>query len=263
MQFDTKWLADPKVFQVNRLAAHSDHSFYKNGQEAKQGNTSFKKSLNGIWKFHYAKNLNQTIEGFEKEEFNCDNWDDIRVPGSIQLQGYGAPQYVNIMYPWDGHEEVKPGQIPSEVHPVGSYVTYFTVDRTWKNLPVYISFQGVESAMALWCNGEFVGYAEDSFTPSEFDLTPYVKEKGENKLAVQVFKYCSGSWLEDQDFFRFSGIFREVYLYTVPAVHVQDLFVKAGLSDNYADGTLEMEAELTAEGSIRYALRSKMLPVMR
>ena len=252
--FEYHWLADPKVFQVNRLAAHSNHNFYKNKKEAELGKSSFVKSLNGIWKFHYAKNLEQRISGFETEEVNCDNWDDIRVPGSIQLQGYGAPQYVNVMYPWDGHEEVKPGQIPTEEHPVASYVTYFTVDKAWKNQPVYISFQGVESAMALWCNGEFVGYAEDSFTPSEFELTPYVKEKGENKLAVQVFKYSSGSWLEDQDFFRLSGIFREVYLYTVPEVHVQDLFVKAGLADNYIDGTLEIEAELTAKGSVKYAL---------
>ncbi len=257
MNFDTNWLADPKVFAVNRLAAHSNHTYYKNKKEAEQGKSSFVKNLNGIWKFHYAPNLSQTISGFEKEEVNCDNWDDIRVPGSIQLQGYGAPQYVNVMYPWDGHEEVKPGQIPVEEHPVASYVTYFTVDKAWKNQPVYISFQGVESALSLWCNGAFVGYAEDSFTPSEFDLTPYVKEKGENKLAVQVFKYSSGAWLEDQDFFRLSGIFRDVFLYTTPEVHVRDLFVKAGLEDNYTDGILEIEAELSGTGRVSYALYEK------
>jgi len=254
MNFDRSWLADSKVFQLNRLDAHSNHKYFKNVQEAKQGKTSFVKSLNGIWKFHYAKNLAQTIAGFETEEVNCNDWDDIRVPGNIQLQGHGAPQYVNVIYPWDGHEEIKPGQIPTWEHPVASYVTWFTVDKAWKNMPVYISFQGVESAMALWCNGSFVGYAEDSFTPSEFDLTPYIKEKGENKLAVQVFKYSSGSWLEDQDFFRLSGIFRDVYLYTVPEVHVRDLFVKAGLTDDYIGGTLEIEAELTAVGSVKYAL---------
>ena len=254
MEFNTQWLADPKIYAVNRLDAHSNHKYFKNVQEAKQGKTSFIKSLNGIWKFRYAKNLAQTIAGFETEEVNCNDWDDIRVPGNIQLQGYGAPQYVNVIYPWDGHEEIKPGQIPALENPVASYVTWFTLDKAWKNMPVYISFQGVESAMALWCNGSFVGYAEDSFTPSEFDLTPYIKEKGENKLAVQVFKYSSGSWLEDQDFFRLSGIFRDVFLYTVPEVHVRDLFVKAGLADNYIDGTLEIEAELTAKGSVKYAL---------
>ena len=254
MDFNYQWLENPKVFQVNRLAAHSSHGFYKNSREAERSKSSFVKSLNGIWKFHYAKNLAQILTNFEKEEVDCESWDDIRVPGSIQLQGYGAPQYVNVMYPWDGHELIKPGQIPAGEHPVASYVTYFTVDKAWKGQPVYISFQGVESAMALWCNGKFVGYAEDTFTPSEFDLTPYIKEKGENKLAVQVFKYCSGSWLEDQDFFRFSGIFRDVFLYTVPWVHVRDLFVKAGLTDNYTDGTLEIEAELTATGKVTYAL---------
>ena len=254
MQFERKWLANPKVFQVNRLPAHSDHKYYRSSIEANQGKNGFRKSLNGIWKFHYAGNLAGTVPGFEKEEYNCDGWDDIRVPGSIQLQGYGEPQYVNVMYPWDGHEAILPGQIPVNENPVGSYVTYFTIDRTWRKQSVYVSFQGVESAMALWCNGEFVGYAEDSFTPSEFDLTPYIKEKGENKLAVQVFKYCSGSWLEDQDFFRLSGIFREVYLYTVPEVHIRDLFVRAGLADNYTEGTLEIQAELTKVGNVRYAL---------
>lgn len=257
MNFTTKWLADPKVFAVNRLAAHSNHAYYKTKAEAEKGQSSFKKSLNGIWKFHYAKNLTQTVPGFETDAVNCDGWDDIRVPGSIQMQGYSAPQYVNIMYPWDGSEAIEPGVIPEEFHPVASYVTYFTTEKAWAGQPVMISFQGVESAMALWCNGAFVGYAEDSFTPSEFDLTPYVKEKGENKLAVQVFKYSSGAWLEDQDFFRFSGIFRDVYLYTVPNVHIRDLFVRGDVEDNYTDGVLSIEAELTAAGTVSYALYEK------
>lgn len=257
MNFTTEWLADPKVFAVNRLAAHSSHAFYKTKAEAESKKSSFIKSLNGIWKFHYAMNLTQTVQGFESTEMNCDAWDDIRVPGCIQMQGYSAPQYVNIMYPWDGSEAIEPGALPQEFHPVGSYVTYFTVDKAWAGKPVLISFQGVESAMALWCNGQFVGYAEDSFTPSDFDLTPFVKEKGENKLAVQVFKYSSGSWLEDQDFFRFSGIFRDVFLYTVPEVHVRDLFVRGELEENYTDGILKVEAELTAAGKVCYTLHEK------
>lgn len=257
MEFSYQWLADPKIFAVNRLDAHSGHAFYKSKKEAAQGKSSFVKSLNGVWKFHYAAKLSQTVSGFERTEVNCDDWDDIRVPGSIQLQGYSAPQYVNVMYPWDGHEAIQPGQIPESFHPVASYVTYFTVDKAWENQSVFISFQGVESAMALWCNGQFAGYAEDSFTPSEFELTPYLDRTKENKLAVQVFRFSSGSWLEDQDFFRLSGIFREVFLYTVPKVHVKDMFVKAGLADNYIDGTLEIEAVLTGRGSVRYALYEK------
>jgi len=257
MNFTTNWLADPKVFAVNRLEAHSSHAYYKTKAEAENKKSSFVQSLNGVWKFHYAKNLAQTVQGFELPEMNCDGWDDIRVPGSIQMQGYSAPQYVNIMYPWDGSEAIEPGQLPVEFHPVASYVTYFTVNKAWAGRPVMISFQGVESAMAVWCNGQFVGYSEDSFTPSEFDLTPYVKEKGENKLAVQVFRFSCGSWLEDQDFFRFSGIFRDVFLYTVPEVHVRDLFVRGDLEDNYTDGILKVEAEVTAAGRVSYSLYEK------
>ncbi len=257
MDFTTKWLADPKVFEVNRLAAHSNHSYYKTKAEAESRKSSFVQSLNGIWKFHYAKNPAETVHGFEKTEVNCDHWDDIRVPGSIQMQGYSAPQYVNAMYPWDGAEALEPGQIPEKFNPVASYVTYFTVNRSWRGNPVMISFQGAESALAVWCNGKFVGYAEDSFTPSEFDLTPYLTDKGENKLAVQVFRFSSGSWLEDQDFFRFSGIFRDVFLYTVPAVHIRDLFVRGDLDDTMTNGCLKIEAELTAPGQVHYALYEK------
>lgn len=257
MEFTTKWLADPKVFAVNRLAAHSNHYYYRTKAEAESRKSSFVQSLNGIWKFHYAKNPEETIPGFEHPEVNCDHWDDIRVPGSIQMQGYSAPQYVNAMYPWDGSEALEPGQIPEKFNPVASYVTYFTVNRAWRGNPVMISFQGAESALAVWCNGEFVGYSEDSFTPSEFDLTPYLMEKGENKLAVQVFRFSSGSWLEDQDFFRFSGIFRDVYLYTVPSVHIRDLFVRGDLDETMTNGCLKVEAELTAPGKIQYALYEK------
>lgn len=257
MNFTTKWLADPKVFEVNRLPAHSSHAFYKTKDEADKGKSSFVQSLNGIWKFHYAKNLTQMVQGFETDSVNCETWDDIRVPGSIQMQGYGVPQYVNIMYSWDGSEALEPGQLPTEFHPVASYVTWFTPNKAWSGQPVYISFQGVESAMALWCNGQFVGYSEDSFTASDFDLTPYLKDKGENKLAVQVFRFSSGSWLEDQDFYRMSGIFRDVFLYTTPAVHVQDMFVRGDLEDNYTDGILNIEAKLKGNGKVTYALYEK------
>lgn len=256
MEFSREWLADPKVFEVNRVEPHSNHNYYKNETEEKLGKSSFIKSLNGLWKFHYAKNSDFVVQGFEKEEVNCDAWDDIRVPGSVELQGYGAPQYVNMMYPWDGHEALVPGMLPERFAPVESYVKNFTVDSAWNGQKVYISFQGVESAMALWCNGTFVGYAEGSFTPSEFELTDCLKA-GENKLAVQVFRFTSASWLEDQDFLRFSGIFRDVFLYTVPSAHVEDLFVKGLLDDTYTDGTLSAEVKLTAAAEVGYALYEK------
>ena len=135
-------------------------------------------------------------------------------------KGYDAPQYANVQYPWEGHEEIYPGQIPERFNPVASYVKYFTIPENMKNKRVCISFQGVESGFALWLNGHYVGYSEDTFDPSDFELTDYIVE-GENKLAVRVWKWTSSSWCEDQDFYRFSGIFRDVFLYAVPCAHVR------------------------------------------
>ena len=237
--FDYNKVKDPSFFQENRLPAHSDHK-----------SDIPKLSLNGLWKFAYAPNYRVSAHGFEAADYDCKCWADIRVPAHIQMEGYDSPQYVNLQYPWDGREEVKPGEIPERFNPVGQYVKYFTVPEGWEGKPLYISFQGVESAFALWMNGTYVGYSEDTFTPSEFDLTPYVKE-GENKLAVLVFKWCGGSFCEDQDFFRFSGIFREVYLYTVPKVHVWDLKVQTLLDDSFTQGTLTLDLRLQGKGRVQ------------
>jgi beta-galactosidase len=207
-----------------------------------------RKSLNGNWKFHYAINPSNRPESFYKLNFDCDSWDDIKVPGHIQLQGYGKPQYVNTMYPWDGINDIRPPEIPTDHNPVGSYVKYFHVPENMQERPVYVSFQGVESAFYLWLNGKFVGYSEDSFTPAEFELTPFLQE-GENKLAVEVYQRSTGSWLEDQDFWRFSGIFREVYLYTVPKMHVYDAYVHADLDETYTKGTLKVDLQLSSSAA--------------
>ena len=235
------------------MAAHSDHVTYKNEAEAVEQNSSFRLSLDGIWKFHYAKNDAQTIPGFEAEDYNCRPWDDIRVPAHIQMEGYDIPQYVNIQYPWDGREDVWRDAVPSEFNPVASYVKYFTLPEGFRKSGLYISFQGVESGFALWLNGHYVGYSEDSFTPSDFDLTPYVKE-GENKLAVQVFKWTSSSWCEDQDFYRFSGIFRSVYLYTMPKVHVYDLKVQPIVDEAVLNADLLVTMQMRGEGKARLTL---------
>ncbi|WP_413382476.1 glycoside hydrolase family 2 TIM barrel-domain containing protein [Alkalihalobacillus sp. 1P02AB] len=235
------WLSDPSVFAVNRIPAHSDHLYYKTMEEAKvKAAMNMRFSLNGNWKFSYSKNAALRPEKFYEEDFDCTSWSHIKVPGHIQLQGYGSPQYVNTMYPWDGLHDIRPPHIPTDHNPVGNYVKYFTVPSQMKKKPVYISFQGVESAFFVWLNGEFVGYSEDSFTPAEFELTPYLKE-GDNKLSVEVYQRSTGSWLEDQDFWRFSGIFREVYLYTVPALHVQDLHVRADLDQSLTLGELQID----------------------
>lgn len=253
MSFEIKKIHDPKFFKENCMAAHSDHVAYADETEAEEKKSSFRLLLDGIWKFHYARNYTQTVNGFEAETFDCKCWEDIRVPAHIQMEGYDIPQYVNIQYPWDGREDVWRDAVPSEFNPVASYVKYFTLPEGFRKSGLYISFQGVESGFALWLNGHYVGYSEDSFTPSDFDLTPYVKE-GENKLAVQVFKWTSSSWCEDQDFYRFSGIFRSVYLYTMPKVHVYDLKVQPVVDEAVLNADLLVTMQMRGEGKARLTL---------
>lgn len=253
MKFDYGKIKDPAFFAQNRIKAHSDHHYYKNHRELAEKNESFRQNLNGLWKFQYARNLAEAPAGFEAEDFDCKGWEDIRVPAHIQMEGYDKPQYVNVQYPWDGHEAIEPGEIPTQFNPVASYVKYFTVPENMQGKRLFVSFQGVESGFALWCNGSYVGYSEDTFTPSEFELTSYLKE-GENKLAVQVFKWTSGSWCEDQDFFRFSGIFRDVYLYSIPDTHVSDIRIKTILNDTYDRGNLEIILEAIGHGKAELIL---------
>ena len=251
--FDYSLVKDPQYFKDGRMDAHSDHTYYRDGEEAQEKETSFRYDLNGIWKFHYARNYGSAVPGFEKEEYCCKDWDDIRVPAHIQMEGYDAPQYANVQYPWEGHEDIHPGEIPEHFNPVASYVKYFEVPEEMQGKRLFISFQGAESGIALWLNGHFVGYSEDSFTPSEFELTEYVKE-GENKLAAQVFKWTASSWCEDQDFFRFSGIYRDVYLYTVPEVHVYDLQIRAIPDETLSAAALEIRTNTWGKGEVKITL---------
>ena len=251
--FDYSLVKDSQYFKDGRMDAHSDHTYYRDGEEAQEKETSFRYDLNGIWKFHYARNYGSAVPGFEKEEYCCKDWDDIRVPAHIQMEGYDAPQYANVQYPWEGHEDIHPGEIPEHFNPVASYVKYFEVPEEMQGKRLFISFQGAESGIALWLNGHFVGYSEDSFTPSEFELTEYVKE-GENKLAAQVFKWTASSWCEDQDFFRFSGIYRDVYLYTVPEVHVYDLQIRAIPDETLSTAVLEIRTNTWGKGTVKITL---------
>ena len=251
--FNYDLVKDPTYFNDNRVAAHSDHRYYASVEAMEQEVDNFRYSLNGLWKFHYAKNYNSTIPGFEKTEYCCKSWDDIRVPAHIQMEGYDVPQYANVQYPWEGREEVELGQIPERFNPVASYVKYFEVPEEMEGKKVFISFQGAESGIAVWLNGNFVGYSEDTFTPSEFELTPYLKE-GENKLAAQVFKWTSSSWCEDQDFFRFSGIYRDVYLYAIPEVHVSDVKIQTLLDDTFTKADLVIDTKATKAGKVKITL---------
>ncbi|MCW3157674.1 glycoside hydrolase family 2 TIM barrel-domain containing protein [Micropruina sonneratiae] len=252
--FDPSWIADPTRLAANRIAAHSDHRWFTCADEAASGVSAFEQSLNGLWKFHFAVNPGQLVPGFEQPGFDCSGWDTITVPGHLQLQGYDRPQYTNVQYPWDGHEQVEPPQVPARFNPVGSYVTWFTLEHPLADGErLSVSFKGAESAIAVWLNGAFVGYGTDSFTPSEFDLTDALVE-GENRLAAQVFKWSAGSWIEDQDFYRFSGLFRDVVLYRRPAVHAQDVRVVTEVADDLASAVVTLRTTLTGAGGVRAVL---------
>ena len=252
--FDYSKIKDPEFFKENAIPAHSDHVCYPDREHLDRGENPFRFSLNGIWKFSYGRNLDDTVKGFEAEDYNCRNWGEIRVPAHIQMEGYDIPAYLNVQYPWDGREQILPGEIPEGFNPTASYVKYFDLPQSMKGMPVYISFQGVESGMAVWLNGQYIGYSEDSFTPTEFDLTPYIRDT-ENKLAVQVYKWTSSSWAEDQDFFRFSGIYRDVYLFTRPKTHIWDLKIRTLLDDSYQAGELVIDALSCGTGRAEAELR--------
>ena len=255
MQFDEHRLSDPAFFNENRLPAHSDHIPYASAEEADAGETSLRLSLNGYWKFFHALNPDQIIPGFEADSYDCRPWTEIPVPSHIQLEGYGHPQYCNIQYPWDGIEPAEIGQMPEYFNPVACYVRYFMLPRSWEDRKVVISFQGVESCVAVWLNGQYVGFASDSFTPDEFDLTPYLRS-GENKLACRVYRWNVSSWLEDQDFMRFSGIFRDVWLQMIPEAHLIHAELNAIPSKDLSSG--ELTGDLYVDGPQDCAVRLRL-----
>ena len=240
-------LENPEIFRINRMDAHSDHVFMPDMEQSIYGKDAgedplcdgYVQCLDGIWQLAYSERMEECPEGFAAEDYDLSGFGKVRVPGHLELQGYGKPQYINTLYPWDGVELLRPPVIPKECTPVGSYVRFFDLEcRVPKGGEVVLSFGGVETAFSVWLNGVYVGYSEDSFTPSEFCVTELVREKG-NRLAVEVYKRSSASWIEDQDFWRFSGIFRSVNLLVYPAVHVYDLKVTADYI--YEDGALGTE----------------------
>jgi beta-galactosidase len=250
VSFDFTRVADPRLVSENRLPAHSDHRWFRDHAEAEAGRSGYEQLLNGTWKFHYAPSPSDTVAGFEAPGFDASAWDDIPVPAHIQLEGYDRPQYVNVQYPWDGREQVDPGQVPMRFNPVASYLRSFELERPLEpGETVSVVFEGAESAIAVWCNGRYIGYATDSFTPSEFDLTDALVP-GENRLAAQVIKWSSGSWLEDQDMYRFSGLFRDVVLRRRPAAHAEDLRVTTSLADDFATGELRLAVALRGEAMV-------------
>ncbi|MFZ1382881.1 MAG: glycoside hydrolase family 2 TIM barrel-domain containing protein [Scrofimicrobium sp.] len=252
--FDPAVLSDPEFISEGRLPAHSDHRWFASNRESLRDISSYEQSLDGLWKFQYAKNPGSAPAGFESLDFDTSEWDDIRVPAHIQMEGYDRPQYANTQYPWDGNEEIAPPNPPMKFNPTACYVKDFVLEREpAEGERVTVTFNGAESALAVWLNGHYFGYAEDTFTPSEFDLTPYLAE-GENKLAAEVVKWCSGSWLEDQDFFRFSGLFRSVVLRTYPKVHASDVRVGVDLPSDLKNAVVRVDVELQGQGSATVSL---------
>ncbi|WP_339247133.1 glycoside hydrolase family 2 TIM barrel-domain containing protein [Paenibacillus sp. FSL F4-0243] len=242
-----EWNNNPEIFELNRLDAHASMIPYSNLTQALVGDketSPYYKTLNGIWKFSFSETPDLRVVDFYKADFDCSNWATIPVPSHWQFHGYDYPQYTNVRYPWaESEPDLKPPFAPTKYNPVGSYIRTFTVPESWNGQPVYLSFQGVESAFYVWVNGERVGYCEDTFTPSEFDITPYLIAD-DNKLAVEVYRWCDASWLEDQDFWRLSGIFRKVYLYTAPSVHVADFFVKTELDEAFVHADLNVNIKV-------------------
>ena len=258
MDADIKWLDEPETFRVNQLPAHSDHYYYGNYDEWRHNNSRFAQNLDGQWQFNFAENPREREEDFYKTDYDSSSFGTIEVPSEIELNNYAQNNYINTLIPWEGKIYRRPAYALSpddaqersfsngDDNTVGEYLKRFDLDPSLRGKQVRIRFDGVERAMYVWLNGHFIGYAEDSFTPSEFDLTPYIQDEG-NVLAVEVFKHSTASWIEDQDMFRFSGIFRSVNLLAQPLVHVEDLNIRPIVTDNYQDGIFNVDLQLHGE----------------
>ena len=232
---------DLSILQLNCEPPHATMMTYPNAQMALDNDPASSpwfQSLNGDWKFKWSKSVNDRPIDFFENSFNDNSWKEIPVPSNWQLQGYGVPIYTNVNYPFPKNAP----DIPAEINPVGSYRKSFEIPQNWNGRRTLIHFAGVNSAMYLWINGKKVGYSQGSRTPAEFDITDYV-QPGKNQLAVEVYRWCDGSYLEDQDFWRLSGIFREVYLWSIADVHIRDFSL-----DARADGSLKIHTEL--EGNL-------------
>ena len=258
MQADLKWLDDPTVFRVNQMPAHSDHMFFACEEAAQNGQSDLVQSLNGTWDFCYSPNTASRPADFYKIDADRTQFTSIKVPGHIELAGYDKIHYINTMYPWEAHYYRRPQGVcaehpdgvgsfaEAEYNPVGSYCKQFDLEPSMIGKHISVFFEGVEQAVYVWLNGHFIGYAEDSFTPSEFDLTPFIRPHG-NLLAAEVHKHSTAAYLEDQDFFRFFGIFRNVCLIARPEIHAEDLDLCPILNSDLSSGVLRCTVKLSGE----------------
>ncbi|MCH5234727.1 MAG: DUF4981 domain-containing protein [Muribaculaceae bacterium] len=241
---------DQNVNSVNRIPIHTSY-FAFDKSENPQGDKKDSKnymSLNGDWKFNWVKNANQRPTDFYKVDFDDKGWDILEIPAMWELNGYGDPLYLNIGYAWRNDFENNPPFVPVENNHVGSYRQTFFVPSEWKGKDIIGHFGSVTSNIYLWVNGKFVGYGEDSKLEQEFDLTPYLKPGEENLIAFQVMRWNDGTYLEDQDFFRYSGVARDSYLYAREKNRIEDIRITPDLFNDYKDGKLTVEIKLKGKG---------------
>ena len=242
----TEW-QDAGVNAVNRAPMHTDYFAYETPELAARGereSSAYYMSLNGQWKFNWVRHADARPADFWKPGYNDRAWDTMPVPGVWELNGYGDPIYVNVGYPWREQYQNNPPQVPTEENHVGSYRRTVTVPASWKGKDIIAHFGSVTSNIYLWVNGKYVGYSEDSKLEAEFDLTRYLKPGQENLIAFQVFRWCDGTYLEDQDFFRYSGVGRDCYLYAREKRRIEDIRVTPDLDAEYKDGTLTVDVQL-------------------
>ncbi|WP_200307999.1 glycoside hydrolase family 2 TIM barrel-domain containing protein [Streptomyces adelaidensis] len=246
-----EWNGNLALFRVGTEPPHTTLMPYADTRQALAADRTrspYRLSLDGKWRFAYADRPDDRDQDFYKPDVDDSGWDKIPVPANWQLHGYDFPIYVNITYPWWGPngkgENAQPPAAPTSYNPVGQYRRTFTVPRDWDGRRTFLHFEGVKSAHYVWVNGEPVGYSEDSYTPAEYDITPHLKPGRTNHLAVEVYRYSDGDWLEDQDMIRLSGIFRSVYLYSTPAVHLRDFRLDTPLGDDYTTAELSVTASV-------------------
>lgn len=248
---------DPEVNAVNRAPMHANFFAYESTDmalgEIKEKSGNFM-SLNGTWRFFWVKDADARPTDFWKTDFNDKGWDQLQVPAVWELNGYGDPIYVNVGYAWRNQFENNPPYVPVEDNHVGSYRREITVPADWKGKEIMAHFGAVSSNMYLWVNGKFVGYSEDSKLEAEFNLTPYLKPGQKNVIAFQVFRWCDGSYLEDQDFFRYTGVARDCYLYARNKKHIEDIRVTPDLDSEYKDGTLDVKLQLKGNSNVTLEL---------
>ena len=250
---------DPNVNAINRAAMHTNYFAYESEQAALKGcrlASDNYMTLNGTWKFNWVQNADQRPTDFYKVDFNDKGWDNIQVPGVWELNGYGDPIYVNVGYPWRSQYKNNPPYVPTVNNHVGTYRKEIELPADWKGRQIMAHFGSVTSNMYLWVNGKFVGYSEDSKLEAEFDLTKYLRP-GKNIIAFQVFRWCDGTYLEDQDFFRYSGVGRDCYLYTRTANHIEDIRITPDLDTQYKDGTLQIDIQMKGKGTVDLKLLDK------